>query len=166
MRVEDRDPDTLDRPAWNSLQENYTKHDTAEAAFLEQLPESVDVESFGIDKRHEDEQLIYDDKPDFRLYVGGEPTALVDVKSKSGDRYMRECNERHYRKYLAKADELDLPAYVYFYNVKTGSHVFCQVDDEATTTSADGLDTWPDGNNKARLETIVGWKKFIDTIHT
>jgi len=166
MRVEDRNPDTLNRPAGNSLQENYEKHDDAEATFLEQLPDTVTAEAFGIDKRHEDDCLIYDDKPDFRLHVDGEPQALVDVKSKSRDTYMLECNERHFHKYLDKSDELGVPAYVYFYNVKTDSGVMCDVAGEVSTTSADGLDPWPDGNKKARLETIVNWDTFIDTIHT
>jgi len=166
MRVENRDPDTLDRPEWNSLQENYEKHDDAEATFLEQLPEWVEVEAFGIDRRHEDEQLIYDEKPDFRLHVDGEPQALVDVKSKSRHTYMQECNERHYRKYVAKADELDLPALVWFYNIAEDTGVLCDATDVATTTSEHGLDSWPDGNNRARLKSTVSWNAFIQELQS
>jgi hypothetical protein len=63
------DPDDLDRPDWNSLLNNYSKHDIGEAYFqgrVEQI--GLHVEHWGIDKRHEDDHLIFDNKMDLRLW--------------------------------------------------------------------------------------------------
>jgi len=63
------DPDDLDRPDWNSLLNNYSKHDIGEAYFkgrVEQI--GLHVENWGIDKRHEDDHLIFDNKMDLRLW--------------------------------------------------------------------------------------------------
>lgn len=63
------DPDDLNRPDWNSLLNNYSKHDIGEAYFqgrVEQI--GLHVEHWGIDKRHEDDHLIFDNKMDLRLW--------------------------------------------------------------------------------------------------
>jgi len=54
---------------WNSLQSAYQKHDIGEAYFqgrVEQI--GLHVEHWGIDKRHEDDHLIFDNKMDLRLW--------------------------------------------------------------------------------------------------
>lgn len=69
MREEDVDPDTLDRPEWNSLVNNYDKHDIGEAYFKGVIDElGLAVENWGIDKRHHDENLIFDNKMDLRIW--------------------------------------------------------------------------------------------------
>jgi len=63
------DPDDLDRPEWNSLLNNYSKHDIGEAYFqgrVEQI--GLQVEHWGIDRRHQDDHLIFDNKMDLRLW--------------------------------------------------------------------------------------------------
>lgn len=63
------DPDDLNRPDWNSLLKNYSKHDIGEAYFqgrVEQI--GLHVEHWGIDKRHHDDSLIFDNKMDLRLW--------------------------------------------------------------------------------------------------
>lgn len=63
------DPDTLNRPEWNSLVKNYDKHDIAEAYLVGRLNEAgLHVEHWGIDKRHADGGLIFDNKMDLRLW--------------------------------------------------------------------------------------------------
>lgn len=63
------DPDDLDRPDWNSLLNNYSKHDIGEAYFVGRMEQlGLEVEHWGIDKRHEDDSLIFDNKMDLRLW--------------------------------------------------------------------------------------------------
>lgn len=71
-------PDDLNRPDWNSLLNNYSKHDIGEAYFkgrVEQI--GLQTEHWGIDKRHEDDHLIFDNKMDIRLW---EPLDEQDAK--------------------------------------------------------------------------------------
>lgn len=66
---ESLDPDDLNRPEWNSLLNNYSKHDIGEAYFKARIEQiGLHVENWGIDKRHEDENLIFDNKMDLRLW--------------------------------------------------------------------------------------------------
>jgi hypothetical protein len=54
---------------WNSLLSAYSKHDIGEAYFqgrVEQI--GLNIEHWGIDKRHEDDHLIFDNKMDLRLW--------------------------------------------------------------------------------------------------
>lgn len=68
-RSERLDPDSLNRPDWNSLKNNYDKHDIGEAYFIGRIHQiGLHVEPWGIDMRHHDESLIYDDKMDLRLW--------------------------------------------------------------------------------------------------
>lgn len=68
-REESLNPEDLDRPDWNSLLNNYSKHDIGEAYLVGRLHQAgLVTEQWGIDMRHEDEDLIYDDKMDLRLW--------------------------------------------------------------------------------------------------
>ena len=63
------DPEELDRPEWNSLVKNYDKHDIGEAYFVGRMHQiGLQVEHWGIDKRHNDDGLIFDNKMDLRLW--------------------------------------------------------------------------------------------------
>lgn len=70
MRVDETlGPDDLDRPDWNSLLNNYSKHDIGEAYFVGRAEEmGMHVQHWGIDRRHEDENLIFDNKMDIKLW--------------------------------------------------------------------------------------------------
>lgn len=69
MRKVDADPDDLNRPEWNSLVNNYDLHDVGEAYFKEIIEDQgLIVENWGIDKRHHDDGLIFDNKMDLRLW--------------------------------------------------------------------------------------------------
>jgi hypothetical protein len=69
MERTDIDPDDLDRPEWNSLLANYDLHDIGEAYLTGRLHQiGLHVEHWGIDKRHDDEGLIFDNKMDLRLW--------------------------------------------------------------------------------------------------
>lgn len=74
----DLSPEDLHRPDWNSLLNNYSKHDIGEAYFKGRVEGiGMHVEHWGIDKRHEDENLIFDNKMDLRLW---EPLDEQDSK--------------------------------------------------------------------------------------
>lgn len=169
--------DDLNRPEWNDLESNYEKHDVGEAAFVEAMKgEGFVVHDWGIDMRHEDGKLIYDDKMDFKVYDGalGDLVALVDVKTKSRAYYMGELNERHYIKYYGHSEDYDVPIYVVFFEVDGGEIEDCfacrvdagDVDENIETTMHHGLDSFPDGNSKARFpETFwKSWDQMIQEI--
>jgi len=63
------DPDELQREEWNSLLNNYDKHDVGEAYFTGRMHQiGLQVEHWGIDMRHDQDTLIFDDKMDLRLW--------------------------------------------------------------------------------------------------
>lgn len=63
------DPSDLDRPDWNDLESNYQKHDIGQAYFVGRMEDhDLDVEHWGIDQRENDDELIYDDTMDLRLW--------------------------------------------------------------------------------------------------
>jgi hypothetical protein len=63
------DPDELQREDWNSLLNNYDKHDVGEAYFTGRMHQiGLHTEHWGIDMRHDDGNLIKDDKMDLRLW--------------------------------------------------------------------------------------------------
>jgi hypothetical protein len=54
---------------WNSLLSAYSKHDIGEAYFQGRVEQTgMCVEHWGIDKRHQDDHLIFDNKMDLRLW--------------------------------------------------------------------------------------------------
>lgn len=68
-RDQNLDPDDLDRPDWNSLKSNYDKHDVGEAYLIGRLNQmGLQAEHWGIDMRHDDDGLIFDNKMDLRLW--------------------------------------------------------------------------------------------------
>lgn len=74
----DLSADDLDRPDWNSLLANYSKHDIGEAYFTGRVEQiGLQAEHWGIDKRHHDEHLIFDNAMDLRLWepLDGQDTA-------------------------------------------------------------------------------------------
>ena len=165
MRETDIPVESLNRPSGNSLQDGYELHDKAEDVFRSLLPEWVSVLQLGIDKRDEDDTLIYDDRMDF-LLDGRDGQVMVDVKSKSSDTYMRFCNERHYRKYVAAAEEHDCPAYIWFYQTQSGDSQLCRVDGDGrvyTTTNHKFMLSFPDKNNAAFMTTgtDVEWTTML-----
>ena len=138
------DPDDLDRPEWNSLLANYDLHDIAEAYFTGRLHQiGLHVEQWGIDKRHDDSGLIFDNKMDLRLWddFAGEtfsvadidgmfdiPNAtdaayvdqnewqlrgVADVKSKGNEDWLGKFNLRHLAHYAEWADHYNVPVFIY-----------------------------------------------------
>jgi len=168
MRETDIPVESLNRPSGNSLQDGYQLHDEAEAVFKSLLPEWVTLLSLGIDKREEDDTLIFDDRMDFLLDgPGGE--VMIDIKSKSRDMYMRFCNERHYRKYVEAAEEHDCPAYIWFYNTSSDKSQLCRVDgggEVLATSTHDYILPFPDGNKAAYLTsgTDVEWETMLQQL--
>jgi hypothetical protein len=165
LRRTERSPDTLQRPDGNSLKENYRHHDDAAERFFALLPDDIDVYPLGIDERDDDGGLIYDDEPDF-LLSGDGGGALVDIKSKTSDEWNRLINERHYHKYIDKADEYDVPAYVFFYLTESKKTQLCRVDGNGrvyTTSTHSFMLRFPDMNRAAYFTTgtDVEWTDFI-----
>jgi hypothetical protein len=84
---------------------------------------------------------------------------------------MRFLNERHYCKYVEKAREYDVPAYVFFKNTTDGTEILCRVDDDGRvlrTTKHDYMLPFRDGNNAAYMTsgTDENIGRFINYITT
>lgn len=101
MEITDVDPDELDRPEWNSLQENYSKHDIGEAYFVGRMHQiGLHVEHWGIDMREHSDSLIFDDKMDLRLWepLSGQesapPTWPSDAPTVDDD--ITQWHRKHY----------------------------------------------------------------------
>lgn len=78
MDVTDQPVSSLNRDDGNSLQDNYTLHDIGEAHFTQILTDhGFDVEPWGIDKRHDNDTLIYDDKMDLRVWDAKRDTSVT-----------------------------------------------------------------------------------------
>jgi hypothetical protein len=194
MRRGEKTPDDLDRPAGNSLVENYDKHDVGHQAFVDRITdEGYTPYEWGIDRRHDadEEGVIYDDAMDFKVFRGLRLKALVDVKVKSREYYMGEYNERHYLKYYGHTDEYDVPIFVVFFQVDTsasgsgdsgseGDQVdgddvedcFVSrvdeggIDDNIETTSEDDIEPFPDHNYKARVpeDARMSWDEMVEQL--
>lgn len=140
-RREGLSPDDLDRPDWNSLKANYSKHDIGEAYFKGRIHQiGLEVENWGIDMRDDDQGgLIFDDKMDLRLWEPrgdyGEPNfwpqsdlthhhieaereydlrGVVDIKTKANPNWLGVFNLRHLAHYAYWADNYDVPVFLYF----------------------------------------------------
>jgi hypothetical protein len=118
MNKTTRPIDTLQRPDGNDLQSNYSIHDVAEAYFRGRMDEmGLHTEQWGIDMRHDDENLIYDNKMDVRIWnTDGliDLRGICDIKSKSSEDWLGIFNERHLVKYTRWADIFDVPCFVFF----------------------------------------------------
>jgi hypothetical protein len=85
----DIDPETLQRPEGNDIVSNYQVHDVGEAYFTGRLNErGFLVEEWGLDDRHNDEGLVFDNKMDLRLWepLDGQVTPPQDAPDKLGSR--------------------------------------------------------------------------------
>lgn len=156
-RVESTDPSDLNRPEGNDLQSNYSLHDVGEERTVGLIEATgLRTEAWGIDKRDDDgEGIIYDDAMDIKVFDDETLVGLVDVKTKSGPKYMGMFNERHYVKYHGHSDEFDVPAYVAFWLVTDGDVVDSFVlpirgnelyDGVMSSTNSDAVRRFPDGN--------------------
>lgn len=141
-RDERLNPEDLQREEWNSLQNNYDKHDVGEAYFTGRMHQiGLLTENWGIDMRDDDEGgLIFDDKMDLRLWEPdgdyGEPTfwpdhdlpesthveglreyhlrGVCDIKTKASQSWLGKFNLRHLAHYAYWADNYDVPVFLYF----------------------------------------------------
>lgn len=106
----------------------YDAHDIGEEHVRRHLEHmGFAVEAWGIDMRH-DNHVLGDDKMDLKAFttadihspVTGEVetekvdlAALIEVKTKRSEGWFGVVNRHHFRKYLQKAHEFDVPAYIY-----------------------------------------------------
>lgn len=95
---------------WNSLLNNYSKHDIGEAYFqgrVEQI--GLHVEHWGIDKRHHDDHLIFDNKMDLRLWepLDGQERAADSWPTPTRDDRIWRAQERS-----AADSDVEIPSIV------------------------------------------------------
>lgn len=117
QRDSDITSDMLDRPDWNSLKQNYSKHDIGEAYFTGRMNQlGYDVENWGIDMRDDggEDGVIFDNKMDLRMWDDDTLVGICDIKTKSSMSWMGKFNLRHLAHYAHWADEYDVPVFVYF----------------------------------------------------
>lgn len=161
MRRGDKTTDDLDRPEGNDLASNYAKHDIAQAEVIRRLEDmGFVVYEWGIDMRNDDGEdgVIYDDKMDLKVYDDGELVGLIDVKSKSGPRYMGRFNDRHYTHYYSHAADYEVPTFVVMFQVDSTTdavhdefvfdvgkgHIYDRVESSRTS---DAVSVFPDRNH-------------------
>lgn len=161
MRRGERTPEDIDRPPGNSLVENYDVHDRAEAQFLADLDESflrLEAVPWGIDRRGEADEsgVIYDDRTDFKLVdESGDLVALVDVKSKTSDRWLGQFNARHLQTYRERSSDLGVPAFVVMYLIPddvdgyVDRFVYDTMEVAFTSDEDSYVSRFPDNNHKA-----------------
>lgn len=140
-RREDLSADDLQREEWNSLKNNYSKHDIGEAYLTGRFHQiGLCVENWGIDMRDDEgDGLIFDDKMDLRLWEpqgdyedpniwpSGELAheheeatreyelkGVCDIKTKSNPDWLGVFNLRHLSHYAYWADNYDVPVFLYF----------------------------------------------------
>jgi hypothetical protein len=159
-RDETTTADDLDRPDGNGLVANYEKHDVGEAELIDRL-DGLDcaVHNWGIDMREDggEDGVIYDDKMDFKVTYEGELVAIIDVKTKSSNKWMGTFNKRHYTHYYGHAAEYDVPVFVVMFHLDYRSDT---IHDEFTfeigrdvkgkrvyeSDKSDAVDRFPDRN--------------------
>ena len=127
-----------DRVEGHTFKKGYEKHDIGEAHVTRHLEHmGFEVEPWGIDMRN-DQSVLGDDKMDLKVFrdttvtengimldTVSELAALLEVKVKTNDGWFGIVNRHHFRKYLRRTHEHDVPAFVYM--------AFLDEDDEAIT---------------------------------
>jgi len=180
-------PETLKRPDWNSLKANYTLHDIAEAYFKGRVNQiGLHTEQWGIDMRGNDENLIFDNKMDLRLwepkgtqdepdnwpdsrqcdsyYANGQwwlLRSLVDVKSKSSQSWMGKMNLRHLVNYAEWARRYDVPVFVYFTIVDTDSETVGDENVLIPIEPFERLDEYLEHFNR-NTNNHIEWRDIVD----
>lgn len=174
-----RSSENLLRPDWNSLEANYELHDIGEDYFTGLMRKlGLVVENWGLDAREEDENLIYDNKMDLRLWdplLDGEtpgvwPTEEVvhhyeeedamgvtidwklrgvcDIKTKSSESWMGIFNLRHLAHYAHWSAEYDVPVFLYFSLVDTEKQSVGETTDVVPIEPWDGYEHYVDHYNR------------------
>jgi len=139
-RVTDRDASDLERPEWNSLEKNYDLHDIGEAFVRREADHlGLEAQEWGIDRRHDDDGLIYDKKMDLEITVpeAGAVKAIVEVKTKRNTDWYGTINRRHFRHYLDVTHERDVPVFIYMTLVDDGSDERGAVDAQSAEITRD-----------------------------
>lgn len=104
-----------------SLKEAYVPHDVAQDILVARLQaHGFTVVDHGDDARHADE-VFFGDGPDHAIYHcpesavdEHEPLCYIEVKSKESEEWFGRCNKRHFNEYVAQADEVDCPVFLWF----------------------------------------------------
>lgn len=147
------DPDELNRPAGNSLQENYTLHDKGEQHIMVLLEaQGFTVERWGLQARDDDgEGVLFDDKMDLKVFDDNECVGIIEVKTKSKTRNLGMMNTRHFDDYTQIASEHAVPVAVVFLSPdgRVGYHTqwtLLENDHEPLRAFQ-----WPDGNRGVEI---------------
>lgn len=167
-----RTSEDLDRPDGNSLLENYDVHDMGEKYIIQQLEfDGFRVESWGMDKRHDNDGLLFEDnKVDLKVYDGDVLVCLLEVKTKTSHRYMGSMNERHYIKYRKIANTHNVPTFVGFFEFprnsdKPESQFFVPMDVGGSQDVISGKFQFPDGNAGVRVSNFYQWSFYTFMEH-
>jgi hypothetical protein len=124
MRQEDRDPSNLNRPEWNDLEKNYDLHDIGEKHVrFEMRGLGFEPEAWGIDMRHHDDGLVFDDRMDLKITDAGVDSlvGINEIKTKRRENWYGVINLRHWKHYLEVAQKFDVPVFIYMSKVDDGT---------------------------------------------
>lgn len=90
------DPSALNREDWNSLLNNYSLHDVAEAHITGRLEDSgLHVEQWGLDDRYNNDNLVFDNRMDIRIWESKHDTQMSPSPPPSftGDHIEQRCSD-------------------------------------------------------------------------
>ena len=105
----------------HTFESAYDAHDIAERHVTTHLEHmGFVVEPWGIDMR-EDDSVLGDDKMDLKVREqpsnppmdSGSLAGLMEVKTKRSEDWFGVVNRHHFRKYLARVHEHDVPGFIY-----------------------------------------------------
>lgn len=161
------DPDELNRPAGNSLQENYTLHDKGEQHIMILLTaQGYRVERWGLQARDDDgDGVLFDDKMDLKVFDGDELVGIIEVKTKSKKRHLGMMNERHFDDYQQIATERSVPVAVVFLSPdgRVGYHAeWTLLGDDCEPLRAF---QWPDGNGGVEVEATHTTREILSLLN-
>jgi hypothetical protein len=124
-----------------SLEEAYEPHDVGQNLLESRLEaHGFTVIHHGDDARHADD-VFFGDGPDIALYTCPEneveeedPVAMVEVKTKEEPEWFGRLNKRHFKEYVSKASEVEVPVFLWFALVDTDEEAvlrdaFLEVED-------------------------------------